>query len=100
MKAPWRRGPSRLAEAGRATAPDRPQEAMAAAEEPGVEAAADLTAGYERVCTRQGRRAHLRASPMFPVLCGWPGRMIPADPSMEECLMCKAALRAMTEAAS
>lgn len=68
-------------------------------ESPG-EPAADLTAGYEEVCTRQGRRKHLRAHPQLPVLCGWPGRMIPADPSLDVCLMCMAELRALTEAAS
>ncbi len=81
MKTPWRRGPSRL-------------------EQPEVAAAADPDAGYEEVRTPHGRRKHLRAHPMLGVLCGWPGRMVPADPSMEDCLMCKAALRAMTEAAS
>ena len=87
MKAPWRRGPSKME---RAPAAARLDEALDRSGRPDE---------YEHVRTAQGRTAHLMFPPSAPrVLCGWPGPWVPADASLPVCRMCEDVAEALDTA--
>ncbi len=85
MRAPWRRGPSRLE-----------RELVQAGLEDAMARAEAEQSGYRHVRTPQGRTAHLQQAPPG-VLCGWRGPWQPADPSLPVCRTCKAELEKLSE---